>query len=108
MAVGLSAWLGGQWSSLSGWVVGGALCLWLSHALTTFSSCWCCLAAFHNLPFLSTHSLQMLAGLRGLRGVFGWEALQREVARGLSDIDPGVQQAALKCLKASGVQSMQE
>lgn len=49
----------------------------------------------------------MLAGLRGLRGVFGWEAVQREVAGGLSDIDPGVQQAALKCLKASGVQSMQ-
>jgi hypothetical protein len=43
--------------------------------------------------------LGMLGGLRGARGMYRWEAVQRAVAVQLMDVDPAVQQGALKCLK---------
>lgn len=44
--------------------------------------------------------LAMLAGLKGIRGTYRGAALQRAVASHCLDIDPFVQQSALKCLKA--------
>ncbi|PSC76593.1 small subunit processome component 20-like protein [Micractinium conductrix] len=43
--------------------------------------------------------LALLGGLKGARGMYQWEAVQRAVAVQLMDVDPAVQQGALKCLK---------
>ena len=43
--------------------------------------------------------LALLGGLKGGKGLFRWQELQRAVALQLTDLDPGVQQAALKSLK---------
>ncbi|EFN57812.1 hypothetical protein CHLNCDRAFT_51116 [Chlorella variabilis] len=43
--------------------------------------------------------LAMLGGLKGARGMFRWETVQRAVAVQLMDVDPTIQQGALKCLK---------
>ncbi|KAL4434124.1 hypothetical protein ABPG75_000565 [Micractinium tetrahymenae] len=43
--------------------------------------------------------LALLSGLKGARSMFQWEAVQRTVAVQLMDVDPAVQQGALKCLK---------
>ncbi|KAL4860053.1 Small subunit processome component 20 [Chlorella vulgaris] len=43
--------------------------------------------------------LALLGGLRGARGMYQWEAVQKAAAVQLMDIDPTIQQGALKCLK---------
>ncbi|PRW58885.1 small subunit processome component 20-like protein [Chlorella sorokiniana] len=43
--------------------------------------------------------LALLGGLKGARGMFQWEAVQRAVAVQLMDVDPAIQTGALKCLK---------
>ena len=44
--------------------------------------------------------LAFLGGLKGAKGLFRWREVQRAVALQLMDQDPGVQQAAIKSLKA--------
>ena len=41
----------------------------------------------------------LLGALRGAKGLHRWREVQRGVALQLSDVEPGVQQAALKSLK---------
>ena len=43
--------------------------------------------------------LAVLGGLKGAKGLFRWREARRAAALQLGDIEPGVQQAALRCLK---------
>ncbi len=43
--------------------------------------------------------LAVVGGLKGAKGLARWQELRRAVALQLGDIEPGVQQAALKCMK---------
>lgn len=40
-----------------------------------------------------------MGGLKGAKGLARWQEVRRVVALQLGDIEPGVQQAALKCMK---------
>ena len=48
--------------------------------------------------------LAMLSSLKGIRGIYKAAYIQRAVASHCLDVDPAVQQAALKCLKAFKLQ----
>ncbi|KAL4521880.1 hypothetical protein Ndes2526B_g01987 [Nannochloris sp. 'desiccata'] len=48
--------------------------------------------------------LAMLSSLKGIRGTYKADHIQRAVASHCLDVDPAVQQAALKCLKAFKLQ----
>jgi len=48
--------------------------------------------------------LAMLSSLKGIRGIYKAAHIQRAVALNCLDVDPAVQQAALKCLKAFKLQ----
>ena len=43
--------------------------------------------------------LALLGGLKGAKGLHRWREVQRAVALQLSDMDSGVQQAAIKSMK---------
>jgi len=43
--------------------------------------------------------LAVVGGLKGAKGLARWQEVRRAVALQLGDIEPGVQQAALKCMK---------
>ncbi len=43
--------------------------------------------------------MALLGALKGAKGLHRWREVQRAVASQLTDIEPGVQQAALKSLK---------
>ena len=50
--------------------------------------------------------LAFLGGLKGAKGLFRWREVQRAVALQLMDLDPGVQQAALRSLKVRSDQGL--
>ena len=46
----------------------------------------------------------MVGGLKGAKGLYRWREARRAAALQLGDTEPGVQQAALACLKVHGSQ----
>lgn len=43
----------------------------------------------------------MVGGLKGGKGLARWKEIRRAVALQLGDLEPSVQQAALRCLKVN-------